>query len=250
MRSFNHLGVSKKYKIKASCRSALNAEECAVDVYCLNHVQFRYEDDAVLDDVNFVVQPADFVGIVGENGGGKTTLLRLLTGEKKPVAGTLTFFGEKGISQKAMHRIGYVPQINPANGMTFPISTREMVALGLTRHITPRFFLNHDEREKVEFSMRHLGIEDLASKNFHDLSCGQKQRVMIAKALVDQPDVLIFDEPTVGIDPESKEQFYATLDHMNRVHHITILMVTHEVDQGRNHWTRMLRVKNHRVEEL
>lgn len=220
------------------------------DVYRLEHVQFQYEEDVVLADVSFCVHPADFVGIVGENGGGKTTLLRLLTGEKKPLSGDLYFFEEAGIQRHAMPRIGYVPQMNPMNGMTFPISCREMVALGLTRSLVPRFFLRSSEKEKVDASLKHLGVLSLANRNFHDLSGGQKQRVLIAKALVDHPDVLLFDEPTVGIDQESKEQFYATLEHMNRVHHITILLVTHEVDVGKEHWTRLFQVRQHRVEEL
>lgn len=220
------------------------------DVYRLEHVGFRYEDDAVLDDVNLVVHPADFVGIVGENGGGKTTLLRLLTGEKTPLSGTLSFFGEPGISKHAMHRIGYVPQINPTGGLSFPITSEELVSLGLTRSIMPRFFLRAGEKKKVTASLAHLGISHLAKKNVHLLSGGQRQRVLIAKALVDQPDVLIFDEPTVGIDHESKQQFYETLEHMNTVHHITILLVTHEVDVGLSYFSRLFRVKNHRVEEV
>lgn len=220
------------------------------EVYRLEHVQFQYNADVVLEDATFCVHPADFVGIVGENGGGKTTLLRLLTGECKPLAGRLFFYGQEGVRGPAMRRIGYVPQMNPTTGMAFPISCREVVSLGLTRSIVPRFFLNRSEKQKVDDSLAHLGVEALADRNFHALSGGQKQRVLIAKALVDAPDVLLFDEPTVGIDEESKAQFVKTLDHMNQVHGITILVVTHERDIGEGHWNRLFCVQEHRVREV
>ena len=220
------------------------------EVYRLEHVQFRYAQERILEDVTFRVHSGDFVCIVGANGEGKSTLLRLLTGELSPDAGELFFFGEKGIQRKAMHRIAYVPQMNSAGGMTFPISCQEMVSLGLTRSIVPRFFLNAHERKKVAASLRHLGMLAFADRNFHELSGGQKQRVLIAKALVGEPDVLLFDEPTAALDQESKEQLYQTLDHMNHIHGITILLVTHEMDMGKSHWNRLARVSHHRLEEV
>lgn len=220
------------------------------EVYRLEHVQFRYAQEMILEDVTFCVRSGDFVGIVGANGEGKSTLLRLLTGELFPDAGELFFFGEKGIQRRAMHRIAYVPQMNSASGMTFPISCQEMVSLGLTRSIVPRFFLNASERKKVAASLRHLGMLAFADRNYHDLSGGQKQRVLIAKALVGEQDVLLFDEPTAALDQESKEQLYQTLDHMNHVHGITILLVTHEMDIGKGHWNRLARVSHHRLEEV
>lgn len=220
------------------------------EVYRLEHVQFRYAQELIFEDVTFCVHSGDFVGIVGANGEGKSTLLRLLTGELSPDAGELFFFGERGIQRRALSRIAYVPQMSSASGMTFPISCEEMVSLGLTRSIVPRFFLKAEEKEKVSASLRHLGMLSYADRNFHDLSGGQKQRVLIAKALVDQPDVLLFDEPTAALDPESKEQLYQTLHHMNQVHGITILLVTHEMDVGKSHWTRLARVSHHRLEEV
>ncbi len=220
------------------------------EVYRLEHVQFRYAQELILEDVTFCVHSGDFVGIVGANGEGKSTLLRLLTGELSPDAGELFFFGERGIQRRALSRIAYVPQMSSASGMTFPISCEEMVSLGLTRFIVPRFFLKAEEKEKVSASLRHLGMLSYADRNFHDLSGGQKQRVLIAKALVNQPDVLLFDEPTAALDQESKEQLYQTLHHMNQVHGITILLVTHEMDVGKSHWTRLARVSHHRLEEV
>ena len=220
------------------------------EVYRLEHVQFRYAQELILEDVTFCAHSGDFVGIVGANGEGKSTLLRLLTGELSPDAGELFFFGERGIQRRALSRIAYVPQMSSASGMTFPISCEEMVSLGLTRSIVPRFFLKAEEKEKVSASLRHLGMLSYADRNFHDLSGGQKQRVLIAKALVDQPDVLLFDEPTAALDQESKVQLYQTLHHMNQVHGITILLVTHEMDVGKSHWTRLARVSHHRLEEV
>ena len=110
------------------------------EVYRLEHVQFQYDADVVLEDATFCVHPADFVGIVGENGGGKTTLLRLLTGECKPLAGRLFFYGQEGVRGPAMRRIGYVPQMNPTTGMAFPISCREEYRSGSRAPLCLAFF--------------------------------------------------------------------------------------------------------------
>ena len=218
-------------------------------VYDLVDVGYRYSQDPVIDHVNISIEQADYVGIIGENGGGKTTLLRLLTGEMKPMTGKLFFFGREGLNREDMRRIGYVPQSNPAAQNSFPIHCEELVALGLTHRLKHRFFLTKEEKNRVYDSMEHLGVLDLAKRNFHDLSGGQKQRVLIAKALVNNPDVLIFDEPTVGIDDKNKRNFFLILDHMNKIHDITIIMVTHETELGLSHWKRTLVVGDHRVEE-
>ncbi len=219
-------------------------------VYDLVDVSFRYSSDPVIDNVTFAIEAGDYVGIIGENGGGKTTLLRLLTGEKKPLSGSLRFFGKDGITKDNILRLGYVPQTNPASRSSFPIHCEELVALGLAHKLKHRPYLKPEEKEAVNDSLAHLGVLDLAKKNFHELSGGQKQRVLIAKALVNNPDVLIFDEPTVGIDEKNKANFFHILDHMNQVHGITIIMVTHETGLGAAHWNRTFRIEGHRVEEV
>lgn len=219
-------------------------------VYTLDRVKFRYGIDPVIEDATFVIESGDYVGIIGENGSGKSTLLRLLVGEKLPNSGKIALFGENGVSPERLRRVSYVPQINHQATFTFPLSCRELVALGLIRDIGHRFFLRRAERKLVECALERFGVLELADRNITDLSGGQRQRVMIAKAMVNDPEVLIFDEPTVGIDQASKERFYEILDHMNSKHGITVILVTHEVEIGKAHWAKTLRVRDHRVEVL
>lgn len=219
-------------------------------VYRLEHVSFRYQQDPVLEDVSFQVESGDYVGIIGENGSGKTTLLRLLIGERKPHTGQLSLFGVTGGSAEGFKKIGYVPQINPADQQAFPIRCDEMVMLGLCTEFGRRFRPTAQQRQQVDDVMHELGIRNLADTNFRTLSGGQKQRVHIAKALVRDPEVLLFDEPTVGIDEQSKAKFFQILDHLNAVHGITIMMVSHETDLGKAHWKRTIKVERHGVVEL
>lgn len=219
-------------------------------VYQLEHVSFRYQQDPVLENVSFQIEAGDYVGIIGENGSGKTTLLRLLIGERKPQAGRLSLFGVEGGSTDSFRKIGYVPQNNPADQQTFPIRCDEMVMLGLCAEFGRRLRPTVQQRQRVDDIMHELDIRNLADTNFRTLSGGQKQRVHIAKALVRDPEILLFDEPTVGIDEKSKEKFFQILDHLNAVHGITIVMVSHETDLGKAHWKRVIKVAQHGVVEL
>lgn len=219
------------------------------EVYSLKDVSFGYEKQAVLENINMTIYSGDFVGIIGENGGGKTTLLRLLTGELKPDKGDLFFLGGRDFNPEKLKKIGYVPQIDPADRMSFPVSCREMVSLGLYSDRLPAFILTKEDRNKIDHALKHVGIENLANSNYHDLSGGQKQRVLIAKALVNNPEILILDEPTVGIDQKNKIQFYRIMDHMNKVHNITIIIVTHERPEEGIHWKKIFNLKEHALEE-
>lgn len=219
-------------------------------VYQLDHLYFSYESDPVLTDINLEIDQGDYVGIIGENGGGKSTLLRLLAGELRPDRGQVRVFGKDSFTKDVRQKIGYVPQVDPADQSAFPISCEEMVGLGLTGEIFPRFYLTGKEKEKIDYSLNHLGMGDKAKSNFHSLSGGQKQRILIAKALVKEPEVLLLDEPTVGVDESHKNVLFEILDHMNQVHGMTILLVTHETALGASHWGKSYEITDHRLEEL
>lgn len=229
------------------CTVCKNGNEKA---YELKNVCFKYEQEPVLENVNLDICTGDYIGIIGANGGGKTTLLKLLTGEQSPESGKILFFGKENINRAVQGNVGYVPQLNPTTGQSFPILCKELVALEFVQNKRFLPFLTAKDKEKIHYSMSHLGVENLSNRNFHELSGGQKQRVLIAKALINEPRVLLFDEPTVGIDENSKEDFFAVLNHLNEVHNITIIMVTHETELGRKHWNRTICVRNHTVEEL
>ncbi|WP_053943395.1 metal ABC transporter ATP-binding protein [Kallipyga gabonensis] len=217
-------------------------------IYQIQDLSFSFESTPVLCGINVQIDQGDYVGIVGENGGGKSTFLRILTGELRPDHGQVLVFGKNIFSKEVRQKIGYVPQVDPLNQSAFPISCEEMVGLGLSGEIFPRFFHTQEEKEKIIYSLHHLGMGDYAGKNFHDLSGGQKQRVLIAKALVKEPEVLLLDEPTVGVDETHKKVLFDILDHMNRVHDMTIIMVTHETALGGAHWGKSYEISNHRLE--
>ncbi|NIA23338.1 MAG: ATP-binding cassette domain-containing protein [Proteobacteria bacterium] len=192
------------------------------------NLYFRYKNIEILTDINFFVSKGEFVGIIGPNGAGKTTLLKLLVGLLSPSSGKITVFGREP-QHPGMNKylIGYVPQANEAD-KNFPISVREVVALG--RYHEKGFFtnLNAEDFEIVETAIKKMNIESIADKQFNALSGGQKQRTLIARALAQRPKLLVLDEPTAGIDVKTQASFYEILKRLNQ-EGITIIMVSHDI---------------------
>jgi zinc transport system ATP-binding protein len=203
---------------------------CHQPVIELADVSFAYERRPIIEHLNFVVRERDFALLTGPNGAGKTTLLKLIVGLLEPDGGEIRLFGEPARRFRRRERIGYVPQKNAFNPL-FPATVGEVVLSGLYgRHRLFRRLTKEDYR-KAEDAMHALGIADLAGKRIGMLSGGQQQRVFLARALVNNPSLLILDEPTVGIDAETQEGFYHLIRHMHRQHNITFLMVSHDRDR-------------------
>ncbi len=185
---------------------------------------FRYGKQWVLEDVSFKVPEGESLCIIGPNGGGKSTLLKLLLGLLEPGRGSLTLFGEP--CEKARSRIGYVPQSMQFDRM-FPISALDIVLMGrLDRLRVGRY--SKECRAVAMASLDEVGLTDIANRPFSDLSGGQRQRVMIARALACEPDLLLLDEPTANVDLSVEEQFLETLVELRKK--MTILVVTHDLD--------------------
>lgn len=216
----------------------------------LKDVYFDYGYSPVLRDVNLTIYEGDYLGIIGGNGTGKSTLLKLLVGELKPVSGEIEVLGEPISEFNDWTQIGYVPQVTQGGGIHFPIRCDELVLLNLYDDFGPLKLPRKKHYKAVSDALSIVGMEDFRDKNFNTLSGGQKQKILIAKALVNNPKVLIFDEPTVGIDEKAKENFFHILEHLNEDHGITIIMVTHELEVAREHLKRMCKIERHRVEEL
>lgn len=218
-------------------------------IYEVEDLSFSYSNTDVLDRIKFNIYEKDFVGIIGANGSGKSTLLKILVSELKNFAGNVKIFGEDIRQFKSFRKIGYVPQVDRDKSVAFPISVKEMVMLNLYGDFN---IFNHPKKKHkhmVKDILEMFNLKEFTDKNYNDLSGGQKQRVMIAKAMVHNPDVLIFDEPTVGIDKSSKEEFFHILEHINRDHGITIIMVTHEMDVADQYFTRKLILSDKKLEE-
>lgn len=216
-------------------------------IYRIENLSFSYGKSEILKDLNLNIKEGEFVGIVGNNGSGKSTLLKLMVAQLKDYEGDIKIFGKDIANFDNWDRIGYVPQVDNSKMIAFPISVKEMVVLNLYKSFN---IFNHPTRankKTVMDTLKIFNIEELANKNYNDLSGGQKQKVMIAKAMVHNPDLLIFDEPTVGVDRESKEEFFKMLDHINKFHKVTIIMVTHEMDVAGKYFTRKLILKDKKI---
>jgi len=187
----------------------------------IKNLTVYYPDVKALDDVSFVVNEGDFLGIIGPNGAGKSTLFDCMLGLNTKYKGTIKFFGEDiRNSKNYLKRIGYVPQ-KPIFEKNFPVTVNDVVRMGLR---------NESDKEKIDEILQQLWIHELRNRRIGELSGGQQQRVFIAKALVNNPKILILDEPVAGIDQQSIELFYSILRELNSKQKITIIWSSHDLD--------------------
>ncbi|QDP41018.1 metal ABC transporter ATP-binding protein [Radiobacillus deserti] len=194
----------------------------------LEHVHFQYENKTILEDINFMIPKGAFMGLIGPNGGGKTTLIKLILGLLKPQQGSIELFQTPIRKFKEKNKIGFVSQKANSFNRGFPATVREVVSMGLTSSIGYFKFLNKTHHKQIEEAIAQVDMSPYLNENIGDLSGGQQQRVFIARALVNNPELLILDEPTVGVDQEHVQQFYHMLHRLNKEHQITLLLVTHD----------------------
>jgi len=195
----------------------------------LTDVSFQYDEKVVLDQVTFSLDRGDFVGIVGPNGSGKSTLMKLILGLLSPTKGTVELFGQPLSKFRDWSRIGYVAQQVAHGAGGFPATVREVVASGLVGKVGLFRRLKSHHHEKVRDVVERVGLTAKLDQRIGSLSGGQLQRVFIARALVAEPELLILDEPTVGVDQESIEQFYTLLRSLKEESGLTMMIVSHDV---------------------
>jgi zinc transport system ATP-binding protein len=201
----------------------------SVKVISVKNLSFRYNSTEVLSDVSFDVMAGDYVGLAGPNGSGKTTLVRSLLGLLKPSAGTVSVFGKGPSEFQEWGKIGYLPQKFMASYHHFPATVKEVVSMGLlSKKRFPKRMGSSDERA-IDKTLEFAGILDIKNKLIHELSGGQQQRVFIARTIVNEPQLLILDEPTLAIDPETRERFFSILENFNQQRQTTIILVTHDI---------------------
>lgn len=200
---------------------------CHDPVISIEDVCFSYDGMKVLDHLNFVAQERDFVGLAGPNGAGKTTLLKMLVGLLRPDSGQIRLFGTPLGDFPGWQRVGYVPQKSNFNPL-FPATVGEVVTSGLYNRNTLFKRNGAEEARKCAAALEALDIAGLAGRKIGQLSGGQQQRAFLARALVGSPELLILDEPTVGVDVETQESFFQLLSHLHQHHHLTFLLVTHD----------------------
>jgi zinc transport system ATP-binding protein len=195
----------------------------------LETVCFSYKNEEVIKDVSLEIHKGDYVGIVGPNGGGKTTLLKLMLGLLKPNDGKVSLFGKDITTFKDWSKIGYVPQKTIVE-TNFPVTVEEVVAMGRYGKIGLFHFPSAKDKAKVHQSLKQVDMLDYKDRQISDLSGGQQQRVFIARALATEPEVIFLDEPTVGVDVKTQKQFYQLLRKLNKDLELTLVLVSHELD--------------------
>ncbi len=190
---------------------------------------YRYEKENVLEDIHLTVPTGSFLAVVGPNGSGKSTLLKLILGLLRVQEGKIRLFGEDINRFKDWQRIGFVSQKANSFNTGFPATVYEVVASGLTKKIGLFKFMKQEHQLKIKEAIRSVGLSNYMYQNIGELSGGQQQRVFIARALVSDPNLLILDEPTVGVDAENVRSFYEMLEELNKERGITLLLVTHDI---------------------
>ncbi len=187
----------------------------------IEHLTIEYPDVKAIDDISFTVNQGDFLGIIGPNGAGKSTLFASMLSLNTKYKGTIKFFGiDIRKSKNYLKEIGYVPQ-KPIFEKNFPATVNDVVKMGLHKE---------SDENKIDKILQQLWIHELSERRIGELSGGQQQRVFIAKALVNNPKVLILDEPVTGIDQQSIDLFYSILKELNSKQNITIIWSSHDLD--------------------
>ncbi|SFV67916.1 Zinc ABC transporter, ATP-binding protein ZnuC [hydrothermal vent metagenome] len=190
----------------------------------IKNLSFCYHKQKILEDINLNVEEKDFLAIIGPNGGGKSTLLKLILGINPIKDGSIKTFGE--VPKKNLSKIGYVPQNTNVN-TDFPIKVLEVVLMGHIGEKSPLFGYGKKEKICAMGALSQVGMEDFANSKIGELSGGQRQRIMIARALCAHPKILILDEPTASIDIDGQKLIYELLKTLNS--YITIIVVSHDI---------------------
>lgn len=184
-----------------------------------------YDGHAILENINLTINQSDFIGLIGPNGGGKTTLLKTIVGLIKPYRGEISVMG-KSVADGRCH-VGYVPQ-HVDFDRQFPIRVWEVVQMGLLGCRHPLQPITKADRETINYALEQVEMANLNSRAIGDLSIGQRQRVYIARALATNPQILLLDEPTASIDPQVAGAIYELLGKLNQT--VSILMISHDMN--------------------
>lgn len=194
-------------------------------------ISFYYDSSPVLEDINFTIGRGDFLALLGPNGSGKTTLVKVVLGLLKPTRGRILLMGKPVEEFTEWDRVGYVPQKATHIDPLFPASVREVVSMALYCGKKKRMSWSGGKKEAaaIDAALKRVDMEGYMTRPIGTLSGGQQQRVVIARAIVNTPDLLFLDEPTTGVDAATQGLFYEMLHHLNADRKITIVLVTHDI---------------------
>ncbi|ABB30735.1 ABC transporter related protein [Geobacter metallireducens RCH3] len=200
----------------------------SVGVVTVQGLSHAYQGVDALLDVSFAVEKGSYVGIVGPNGSGKSTLVRCILGLARPDRGRVDLFGTPLASFDQWQRVGYLPQGLQHFNPHFPATVAEVVGLGLLANRSFPRRVHREDAGAVGRALELMGIGGIRNRLIGELSGGLRQRVLLARAMVNGPELLVLDEPTTALDPETREIFYRTIQELNRERKTTIILVTHD----------------------
>lgn len=196
----------------------------------INELTFGYTSEKIIDNLSMSIEQGEVVSISGENGSGKSTLLKLILGELTPQAGSIKLLGKDLSNLKSLKEIGYVPQMQITNQIAFPITVMELVVLGLYSDFGVIKIPRKKHKLRAKELLIEMGLEDYLNTPVNELSGGLRQRAMIARAMINKPKILVLDEPTSGVDAQSKENFLKLIKDMNLKRLLTTIIVSHEIE--------------------
>ncbi len=207
-----------------------------MEILKIDNLTVKYQNIEVLSNISFTINQADYIGIVGPNGAGKTTLIKSILGLIPSTYSELKF----NLDKKYNIHFGYLPQKLNVIDSKFPAVTKEIIAMGLlSKKRFPKIITKKDYGKIYEI-MNLFGIADLANKQIGSLSGGQQQKVLLARAIVNEPKILFLDEPTSALDPATRENFFEILNNLNIKSKLTILFVTHDLGSIGKHANKLL----------
>ncbi len=213
-------------------------------------LSYRYESEMVFGDVNFRINKGDFVAIIGANGSGKSTLMRVLLGELDLQEGSVRLFGKNASSFKQWPLIGYVPQNSIQQYNNFPATVMEVITANLYSKSKRFGRTGKAERKAALEALAEVEMQDYSKRMLGELSGGQLQRVMLARVLVSDPELLILDEPTTGVDAHNVDLLYKKLAYLNQKTGRTVIMVTHDLPRSADYVSRVLCLEEGSLVEL
>lgn len=208
----------------------------------VDHLSFEYGNRRVLHNLNFSIRQGDYAVLTGENGSGKSTLMKVLSGELESAKGRVVIAGSDSLTA-VLHRIriGYMPQNGTSRNAFFPATVEEIMETGMYHPFWKKWAVK-DKKERICRTLEEMGMKDALNRRIGELSGGQQQRVMLARVLISKPQLLLLDEPAVGVDQESLRQLAAVLKRRNQEEAMTIFLITHgnqAVFSGANRFFKM-----------
>jgi zinc transport system ATP-binding protein len=204
----------------------------------VKNVSFAYNQNLVIDDINFEVNRGEFVALLGSNGSGKSTMLKLLLGELEPLTGFVRLMGMEPGKIRSWSNIGYVAQNRAAAYTGFPATVEEIVQAHLYEQIGRFRLPGLKAKAKVKHALEMVDMQEYSKRLIGELSGGQQQRVLLARALVNEPELVLLDEPTTGVDAKNAQAHFELLRRLNQDEGMTILVVTHDMAKAADYVNR------------